>query len=160
MTLITLNSFLSLSQTQEFEEKIQQLVNWQERNLNIEIINQKYLIDFSEFELSKLSGKYIVYNENIQIRELDNFDKLRIQDYNDKINKSSSNVLIGLDTEKSLVESWLKKHPNIIIKKISQNNENNNIDNLTSNNCIYIKGENIKWNDVEKYMELNSHLSE
>jgi hypothetical protein len=94
----------------------QDLIDWQSAHPTVSFIEKSDFIQFTEDEISKLNNNYIVFDEEIQLKDLESFEILsteqdpQIQLANWTIKKSES----------QFIKDWLATHADVKIIKNSE----------------------------------------
>lgn len=135
-------STLSFAQSQD-------VINWQSVHPTVSFIEKSDFILFTEDEISKLNNNYIVFDEEIQMKDLESFEILSTeQDPQIKL----ANWTIK-KSESQFIKDWLATHSDV---KIIKNSEYSNLSENQKNEyhsaqALILSGETLTRSDILTY---------
>lgn len=127
----------------------QDLINWQSAHPEVSFIEKSDFIQFTQEEISKLNNNYIVFDDEIQLSDIESFDILSMQQDQPIL---LANWVIK-KSEAQFIKDWLATHADVKIIKnseyssLSQNQKNE----YQSAHALILSGEILTRADILTY---------
>ena len=136
-----------------FSQKNEAISNWIQKNQDVVFIESENLANFSEFEIKKLSNRFIVFNSEIKESDILDFEKKNGIFHESVTEHQTVTVEKESTNPKIQVLNWLNANSEI---KIVTQSEFQSADSFAkeeyiSKKCMILSGESITIEDIKNY---------
>ncbi|MCE3296564.1 MAG: hypothetical protein K0R65_2278 [Crocinitomicaceae bacterium] len=130
------------------KEQSDQLASWIDEHPDVIFIEETNLKNFSDEELAKFSGKYIVFNNEIGLHDIYKYDP-SFQEKADYKNDSETPEIKQANT----IKDWMGKHQHVkVVTRSEFNAQPIEVQReYAEKKCLILNGEKITVEDINNY---------